>query len=169
MTTDFVRVETQEQIDSLCAIAKTIWHETYDDLLPEGQVDYMIEKFQSDSAVKAQMAAQGYEYTLMVCDGADAGFIGVSPQYERDDELFLSKLYLLNQYRGNGVIRKAFARIEEQAGKLGLKRIRLTVNKGNAHAIEVYTHYGFVTTEEVQSDIGHGYVMDDYIMEKKLW
>ena len=27
-------VSTQSQIDTLCAIAKTVWHETYDDLLP---------------------------------------------------------------------------------------------------------------------------------------
>ena len=32
-------VSTQSQIDTLCAIAKTVWHETYDDLLPPGQPD----------------------------------------------------------------------------------------------------------------------------------
>ena len=51
-------VSTQSQIDTLCAIAKTVWHETYDDLLPPGQPDYMIEKFQSDHAVKEQMAGK---------------------------------------------------------------------------------------------------------------
>ena len=28
------RVETQAQIDTLCAIAKTVWHETFDPILP---------------------------------------------------------------------------------------------------------------------------------------
>ena len=31
------RVETQEQIDTLCAIAKIVWHETFDPILPAGQ------------------------------------------------------------------------------------------------------------------------------------
>ena len=57
-------VSTQSQIDTLCAIAKTVWHETYDDLLPPGQPDYMIEKFQSDHAVKEQMARENYRYVL---------------------------------------------------------------------------------------------------------
>lgn len=54
------RVETQEQIDTLCSIAQRVWHETFDALLPEGQTDYMIQKFQSDAAVKDQMAHQNY-------------------------------------------------------------------------------------------------------------
>ena len=56
------KVESQEQIDSLCEIARVVWHETYDPLLPDGQVEYMLDKFQSDHAVKAQMKAQGYRY-----------------------------------------------------------------------------------------------------------
>lgn len=162
------KVQRQEQIDALCAIADKVWHLTYDSLLPEGQVEYMIEKFQSDHAVKEQMARQGYQYYLVLCGGENAGFVGFSPRYEGRDEMFLSKVYLLPEYRGRGAVGKAFALVEEQARKEGLPAIRLTVNKGNAHAVEVYHHYGFETVDKVQSDIGHGYVMDDFIMVKTL-
>ena len=36
------RVETQSQIDTLCAIAEKVWHETFEPILPPGQMDYMI-------------------------------------------------------------------------------------------------------------------------------
>ena len=35
------RVENQNQIDTLCSIAQRVWHETFDPILPDGQVDYM--------------------------------------------------------------------------------------------------------------------------------
>ncbi len=44
----------------------------------------------------------------------------------------------------------------------------LQVNKRNANAINSYQKYGFVVREVTVDDIGHGYVMDDYVMEKKL-
>lgn len=162
------KVEAQGQIDTLCALAEKIWHMTYDPLLPEGQVEYMLDKFQSDHAVKEQMARQGYRYYLMMCDGMAAGFVGFSPRYEGRDEMFLSKVYLLPGYRGRGAVKAAFALVEEQARQEGLPAIRLTVNKGNTHAVEVYQHYGFVVADKVQSDIGGGYVMDDFIMVKTL-
>lgn len=35
-------------------------------------------------------------------------------------------------------------------------------------AIAAYRKYGFTVREEVVQDIGGGFVMDDYIMEKPL-
>lgn len=162
------QVKTQEQIDSLCEIAKKVWHLTYDPLVPDGQVEYMIEQFQSDHAVKDQMEHLNYRYYMMVCDGQNAGFIGFSPRYEGREEMFLSKVYLLPEFRGHGAVKAAFALVEEETRKEGLSKIRLTVNKGNTHAVEVYAHYGFETVEKVRTDIGGGFVMDDFIMVKKL-
>jgi len=162
------QVKTREQIDSLCKIAERVWHLTYDPLVPDGQVEYMIEKFQSPHAVKDQMEHLNYRYYMMVCDGQDTGFIGFSPRYEGREEMFLSKVYLLPEFRGRGAVKAAFALVEEETRKEGLSKIRLTVNKGNAHAVEVYAHYGFETVEKVKTDIGSGFVMDDFIMVKEL-
>ena len=162
------KVESQEQIDSLCEIVRVVWHETYDPLLPDGQVEYMLDKFQSDHAVKAQMKAQGYRYYLIKIEGKPAGFVGFSPRYENREEMFLSKIYLLPEYHGTGAVSQAFALVEKETREEGLSKIRLTVNKGNEHAIGVYSHYGFQVEEQVKSDIGSGYVMDDYVMVKEL-
>lgn len=162
------KVESQEQIDTLCRIADRVWRLTYDALLPQGQVDYMLDKFQSDHAVKEQMAHQNYQYYLMCCEGESAGFVGFAPRYEGREEMFLSKVYLLPEYRGQGAVGKALAFVEEQARKEGLPAIRLTVNKENTHAFEVYRHYGFQVADKVETDIGGGYVMDDFIMVKTL-
>lgn len=162
------RVETQPQIDTLTAIAKQVWHETFDPILEPGQTDYMIDKFQSDHAVKDQMAHQNYRYYLAKLNGRYAGFVGFSPRYEGKEEMYLSKVYLLAECRGQGVVRKLFDLVEEEARKEGLHRIRLTVNKYNTHAFQVYQHYGYENVESVKADIGSGYYMDDYVMVKRV-
>lgn len=168
MNVKFEQVATGEQISALCEVAEMVWHETYDPILPEGQVDYMVEKFQSEPAVRRQIEQENYRYYLISCEGERAGFLGVSPEHERKGELFLSKLYLLSSFRGRGLAGKAFRFAEEITRQLGLGTIGLTVNKQNLHAKEVYEHYGFQVAESVVSDIGAGYVMDDYIMVKNV-
>ena len=44
----------------------------------------------------------------------------------------------------------------------------LNVNKNNDRAISAYVRNGFVVREAVVVDIGGGFVMDDYIMAKRL-
>ena len=90
------------------------------------------------------------------------------PRYQGQEEMYLSKAYILPQGRGQGVVGALFRLVEEETKKEGLSRVRLTVNKGNAHAKAVYEHYGYRTVEAVRSDIGGGYVMDDYVMVKEL-
>ena len=164
----FRPVHTGEDVRRLCQIAETVWHETYDPLLPAGQVAYMLEKFQSPAAVRDQLERQGYRYQLILADGAEAGFIGYAPRYEGKEEMYLSKVYLLRQFRGAGAVRAAFALVEEETRREGLSRIRLTVNRGNDHAFQVYRHLGFTVEEDAVADIGGGYVMDDHIMVKTV-
>lgn len=168
MDIQFKKVETDQEIADLCRIAERVWHLTYDALLPPGQVDYMVEMFQSPKAVKSQMTHEGYQYYTILGDGTPGGFVGFSPRYEGREELFLSKVYLLPELRNTGAVRKTFRLVEEEARRQGLPAIRLTVNKYNTHAVEVYRHYGFETIDSVVTDIGGGYVMDDYIMRKNL-
>ena len=164
----FRRVHTEEDINALCTLAKIAWHETYDRLLPKGQPEYMIEKFQSPAAVREQMAHGGYEYYLIFEGETAAGFLGIAPKAEKEEELFLSKLYLLCAFHGKKIAGKALAFAENRAKELGLREIRLTVNKQNLHAKEVYSHCGFQVTDSVISGIGSGFVMDDFVMVKKL-
>ena len=48
------------------------------------------------------------------------------------------------------------------------RRLWLQVNRGNTQAIAAYRKYGFRIVESRVFDIGHGFVMDDYVMEQTL-
>jgi len=82
--------------------------------------------------------------------------------------LFLSKIYIAKSSRGLGFGKIAMNFIEKQAQQLNCKKIYLTVNKYNTNSIKAYQKIGFDKIEELIKDIGNGYVMDDYKMEKIL-
>ena len=58
---EFVKAQSDEDIRRVAVLAEEIWHEHFTDIIGEAQVNYMVEKFQSYPALKAQIA-DGYEY-----------------------------------------------------------------------------------------------------------
>lgn len=159
---DYVRVETDEQIKDLCELAKEIWNEYSICFINQDQIDYMLEKFQSEKTVRGQINFQKYRYYFLENDGENFGYFAVQ---QKKEELFLSKLYINKDYRGKGFGRKSFLSVVEVAKELELPKITLTVNKYNFVAICVYEKLGFERVGEVETDIGNGYVMDDYLYE----
>ena len=91
--------------------------------------------------------------------------------YARTDEpneLKLEQLYLLPALHGQGLGRLMLEHVETDALRPGCEVLMLQVNKQNAVAIDVYRRAGFTVRKEVVVDIGNGFVMDDFIMEKRL-
>lgn len=84
------------------------------------------------------------------------------------EKLFLSKLYLSDEFRGRGVGQLALGKVAAIARDRGAKSVYLTVNRGNLRAVRAYEKFGFVRTEEQVSDIGNGFVMDDFVYEFTL-
>ena len=157
-------VQTPEEIAQTAKTAEEVWTEYYTPLLGEAQVSYMVKNFQSEQAITEQIAS-GYTYFLLESAGDIVGYVGIQPQ---EEYLFLSKLYVKQAFRGKGFASKALSQVKEVAKECGLSRIRLTVNKGNANSIAVYENWGFRTVDSVVTDIGEGFVMDDYVMELGL-
>lgn len=165
-TVTFAQVETPEQIALVAEIAEPIWYATYEPIIGADAVAYMLDKFQSVPAINRQLETEGYVYYLIGLNGEAAGFIGIVPH--KEGKMFLSKLYIRPEFRGQGIVREAFSHIAALCRKEGLDKIYLTVNKQNTHAIEVYKHHGFYEIDAVVTDIGCGYVMDDYILQKDV-
>ena len=165
----FVPVKTTAELDVVAGLAHDIWYEFYVPLIGRAQVDYMVAKFQNAPAMQAQID-QGYEYFLVRRQDAsgassDIGYCAVQEQPER--VMFLSKFYLHHEARGSGTGRRCMEFIEGLARRRGLNLLWLTVNKGNP-AVQAYQRLGFRIAAELVMDIGGGFVMDDYRMEKRL-
>lgn len=160
---EFQEVASPAQIAEVARLGKEIWREHYGGLLSAEQISYMLEKYQSERAVAAQLSEGGYRYWLVLEDGRPCGYCGFVREEER---LFLSKLYLRRAVRGRGIARLALEKLRAEAA--GLRSIYLTVNKENSGSIAVYKALGFREIDAVKTDIGGGFYMDDYIMELPL-
>lgn len=153
--------ENNDDLKRIAEMAGPIWHEAFADILSPGQTDYMVDKFQSYRAIKDQVDNHGYRYFILSEDGEDAGYCGVQPC--EDGSLYLSKMYLKKEFRGHGLFTEMTGRLTELCRREGLSSIWLTVNKHNARAIAAYVKNGYRNIRSQTTDIGCGYVMDDYV------
>ena len=152
-------IEVKEKnIKTLAKLTDEIWHEYWPCILSEKQINYMVEKFQSENAIINQMKNENYKYYFINYENKNVGYVGISPH---SDYLFLSKLYVKKEFRHKGIGKTVFEKIKD----FGFDKIQLTVNKYNKNTIDAYLKYGFKIIDSVVSDIGNGFVMDDYIME----
>jgi len=162
--TRLVPAITDSEIHDIAVLAEEIWHEHFTDIIGEEQVNYMVDKFQSYPALKEQIQ-NGYEYYQIHSGSTMAGYTGV---HEDDGALFLSKLYIKKDCRGQHLASEAFRYLISLCRERGLSRIWLTCNKHNANTLAVYSHLGFSITDEQVADIGNGFVMDDYILTYEM-
>ena len=162
--TEFKNVLNQD-IQKLAILASNIWHEYWTEILIPAQIEYMLEQFQSSTAIEKQILEEDYNYYFVIENNENIGYFGIS---NKKNYMFLSKLYIIKDYRHKGIGKKAFEKIKELTIMENLKTIRLTVNKYNTNTINTYKKWGFKITDAVVTDIGSGFVMDDYIMEYYL-
>lgn len=157
-----IKFVSLKDVPKLAKLASEIWHEYWPVILSPEQIDYMVDKFQSEFAINNQIQNENYEYYFIKYDNENAGYIGIS---SKENYLFLSKLYIKKDFRHKGLGSKMFEEIKKIALNKGYKSIQLTVNKYNENTINAYKKWGFKIIDSVVSDIGCGYVMDDFIME----
>ena len=159
-----IPVSNIELIYSVTAVADEIWHQHFVPIIGEEQVDYMLDKFLSPDALVEQINS-GYQYYLFSYEYTFAGFAAV---HKENGSLFLSKLYVHEDFRGQGIASYMFKQFIEMCKKHELDKIWLTCNRNNTNSIEIYKHWGFEIVREEVKDIGNGFLMDDYIMEYKI-
>lgn len=161
----FKLVRNSEDIDMIVDLAKVIWHEHYAPMIGSDQVNYMLDTYQSAAHIRSNIDVDQSQYYLIFSGKRAVGYLSVQP---KDDILVLSNLYLLVSERAKGLGRHAIGHIVDIADRLGLKKIRLRVNKASQRSIRAYEKMGFVKTDDVVADIGGGYTIDDYEMEFAL-
>ena len=71
--------------------------------------------------------------------------------------------------RGKGYGKRAMEFVERLARDAGCSSITLAVNKKNTDSVAVYERLGFKISKAIVMDIGSGFVMDDYLMERSLY
>ena len=162
---EITQVSTQEQIRQVADLASIIWRDYYTDLIGASQVAYMLEKFQSKEAIERQIT-EGWLYYLLNYTGKPIGYIGLVFD-KASSQMQLSKYYILKDYRGKGLGKECMDFIVDLCRQLGATLLWLTVNKHNK-SVQIYEKLGFSNAGSLLTNIGDGFVMDDYKMVMKI-
>jgi len=164
---EFIKI-SQKDIPFLRADASEIWTACYTDLLPPGQIEYMLNWMYSEEKIKHEIEQENTDYYFVFHDGIKLGFCSTGPYSDVTSCAKLHKLYLYPEFHGKGFGTAALMKVFDLVKEQGYSSICLNVNKENLSAIKSYERNGFVKEKSIVNDIGGGYVMDDYVMLKNL-
>ena len=153
-------------IPLLRELAQRIWHACYPDIISAEQIEFMLGRMYSEEQIRKELA-EGVSWEVIENEpGNSIGFLAF--HLEPDNRVKLNKLYVLPEVQGKGIGTAALRHVFASAAKLGARAVWMQVNKANHRAIGAYKKAGFQIVEEAVFEIGNGFVMDDYLMEKAV-
>jgi ribosomal protein S18 acetylase RimI-like enzyme len=158
---------TAADFGTLAQLAGTIWRAHYTKIIGSAQVDYMLADRYTPERLRPYLNANDRWLMLLRIDNRVVGYCSYALT-EVPGEMKLEQLYLLPELQGQGLGRLMLRHVEEQARARSCRTLLLQVNKRNDIAVAFYRKSGFAVREEAVFDIGGGFVMDDYVMEKAL-
>jgi len=156
-------IETND-FSMVAALARTIWFEHYPGIISWSQIHYMLERGYASNVIEAELA-RGVAWRLASDGERPFGFAS----WERfGDVVKLHKLYVERAARGRGAGRQLVEVAMQDARRSGAREIVLAVNKRNYVSIRAYLSLSFSFQRAVRDEIGHGFVMDDYVMVRRV-
>jgi GNAT superfamily N-acetyltransferase len=152
-------------VDAVHRLARTTWLKTYSALISRAQIDFMLADRYAPATLLAQLDDPLHAWRVAWLEGEIAGF---AHAVLSGTDCKLDKLYVHPGSQRQGVGRILLQAVLDWARRHQARRLWLQVNRGNTQAIAAYRKYGFHTVESRVFDIGHGFVMDDHVMEQAL-
>lgn len=159
-----IRKATFEEIPLIRTLALAIWPKAFEAILTPAQIEYMLDMMYSESALQKDMK-RGVEYYILTVDGKDNGYTAIENSGRNGYKLH--KIYLSQSLQGKGLGKFLITEMEKIVKAYCASYLRLNVNRENK-AVDFYKSRGYEIVKTEDIDIGGGFFMNDYVMEKKL-
>ena len=159
-----IRKATLEDIPLINELAWIVFPHTYKELLSPGQIEFMMDWMYSPANLRKQMTEDGHTYFLAYEGNEPTGYLSIQPEGEHT--YHLQKIYVLPSFQGKKLGKQLFNQAIQAIKELHPEpcQMRLNVNRYNTKAVDFYFRMGMKKVFEGDFDIGHGYLMTDYIM-----
>jgi len=158
---------TAADLPAISRLAGVIWRAHYPSIISTEQIDYMLGKMYALETLREEISIRKIRYEQLFVSDELIGFAAYGPA-EQPDVFKLHKIYLHPAWHGRGFGSLLLEHCENEVRRRGAKKLFLTVNKQNTKAIAAYQRNGFAITESLVTNIGNGFVMDDFVMTKEL-
>lgn len=158
---------TTDHIYNIQVLSNVIWPATFSNILSQEQISYMMDMMYSTSSLEKQMNELHHHYLLAEEDGEYLGYLSYELNYKGTPITKIHKIYVLPSIQGKGVGRLFIDAVSKLALKNNNTLLSLNVNRYNK-AIDFYKRMGFDFFTSENIDIGNGFLMEDYVMNKDL-
>lgn len=145
-------------------IAKFTWPTTFQLILSQEQIDYMLDLMYSSESLDNQVNVLGHNFILAIEDGTYLGFASYECNYQKSSFTKVHKLYVLPQSQNKGAGSELLNYIKEIAVLNNNKGMILNVNRQNP-AVAFYQKSGWQIIKEEDISIGNNFFMNDYVMQ----
>jgi ribosomal protein S18 acetylase RimI-like enzyme len=162
-----VEKATSNDIPTIQDIAYDTWPSTFAEILSKQQIEYMLEMMYSTPSLLEQIQIKKHHFFLAKEDEVALGFISVELNYQNQATAKIHKIYILPATQGKGIGKILMHRVEELAQEYSQKSITLNVNRFNK-ALSFYQKLGYTIAATENIEIGNGYLMEDFVLEKEL-
>lgn len=162
-----IRPLAEHDFDAVARLARTIWLAHYTSMITTEQIEYMLGGRFTPENLRRYVGAADRWLDVLSAQDELIGYCSYALTRSAG-EMKLEQLYLLPRLHGQGLGKLMLEHIERQSLQRSCRMLMLQVNRHNDKALQVYRRAGFSVREAVVTDIGNGFVMDDYIMEKRL-
>jgi diamine N-acetyltransferase len=159
-----IRNASLDDVQLIRELTFKVWPQTYAAIISQQQIDYMLEMMYSEASLKEQMD-EGSRFIIVYDQKEPVGFAAY--QEIKPTTWKLHKIYILTTQQGKGTGKFVIDHIIKEIQQQGATALQLQVNRHNK-AGSFYEKLGFVVIEEADFDIGNGYFMNDYVMERKV-
>ena len=161
-----LRKAKEEDLLIIQELAEKTWPTAYGNIISEAQIKFMLETMYQEAELLTQMQ-RGNIFLIASELIEDIGFAGYSMLDFETQTYKLDKLYVVPEMHGKGVGKFLLNEVIDDVKELGANVLQLNVNRANT-AKGFYENAGFKIKETVDLDIGNGFFMNDYVMEKEL-
>lgn len=162
-----IQIARIADLPAISRMADFIWRRHFPGIITAEQIDYMLGRMYDPAAMRDEVRTQGIVYGFVRLGRRRVGYFAYGPA-EDPREMKLHKLYVHPDCRGRGYGSFVIRHLIGLCRRRRLRFLILAVNKRNKLAIDVYRKNGFRVRASVRKDIGDGFVMNDYIMEKAV-
>lgn len=154
----------EKDISLIRSLAQQIWPQTYSSILSQAQISYMMDMMYSEQAIRKQMQTD-HRFIIAYRNNAAVGFAAYGEIEPAIYKLF--KIYVLWSEQRKGTGKFIIEHVINNIKLKGATALQLNVNRYNK-AKSFYDKLGFAVIKTEDIDIGGGFFMNDYIMERDL-